>query len=214
MGSRRVEVFGTTVRLVASEGFVQDENKRVPIRHKWVKAPDELMYVICHPDDREAHERDLRRIRDAASLSRLIFKLRSLSLRLGQRRPVQLLNGYRQAAMDDLMGFIDALPGERSAQDRVSVNHLLPGSLKRRNIHPPMHNATQLGAGGHPTSSAVACNEEQFRLNRRNRVESLDISYIHFKSPLCLDEMNAARLRESPLSRTAFPTRFLCADTR
>src|SRR5439155_13256139 len=96
-----------------------------------VPAPDELVGILAHLEERQAHQERSRKIEAPRAAIRAI-RLQARCL-LFQRvfAPVGDLPGQLDLPAYNLYGCVQALPRQARAQDRMAIDHLPPGMLER-----------------------------------------------------------------------------------
>src|SRR6185369_10277118 len=80
--------------------------------------------------------------------------------------------------VDHLHRLFEILPEERGAQDRVTVDHVLPGALEGRKVEPARQPQTLLQHVDTRTGRIQAMEKHRL-LNRRQLVNQLDVVALH-----------------------------------
>ena len=92
---------------------------------------------------------------------------------VGETGPVESRERHARAAVHDLEGFVQILPGERRAQDRMPVHDPLPSPLQQRRVHLPLQRAAEL-LEVEPGPGFLQSVEQHALLKRGERIDVLD----------------------------------------
>ncbi len=96
--------------------------------------PEAFVALLVEAEQSDAKQRGLREIKALPSLRLSKESQALLLLGGGAMTPIVEGKGQLDPTRDHLMRFVDSFPQERGAQDRILIDHLLPGLLEGFNI--------------------------------------------------------------------------------
>ena len=174
-GSLESDLVPVNAAFVEQHHVLQQQGQRPAIEENVMMAPHQAPRVVGDAEQGQAHEGGLAEVEPPSAIRGEERRQSRVLLLGGQPAPVLLLPGKLDPRADELERLAAPLPQEGSAQDRMPVDHQLPGPAERLAVEIPRQRAAEL-LDVHPRLRRVQGVKEQSGLERGQGIHVLDIA--------------------------------------